>query len=268
MNKKLCVIMSLYKNDKLEYIKLAIDSILKQSFKEYDFYIQIDGPIKEDCSDYLHTIEDKRLLLYSRDHNLGLTKSLNELLNIVLPLNYDYIARMDADDISHQDRFQKQVEFMDSNTSYELVGSSATLIDANSKNIGEKNVRPEVHHKNLLRKCDIIHPSVLTRSSLFLKVGLYDEQYPKSQDYELWLRASLFGIKMFNLSEKLLKFRYEPDTIIRRKNEQKYNILIKRKYNSGVSHYFLILPNVFIMVMPNNILKVLLKIKQLIQLPK
>ena len=121
MGRKSAVIMSLYRNDTIEFVTLAVESILNQSYTDFDLYIQYDGPIKDEVDAYLSHLNDERIHIYKRLENKGLAQSLNDLLKIVKPLEYDYIARMDADDISTTDRFEKQIHYFFSWASFLLV---------------------------------------------------------------------------------------------------------------------------------------------------
>lgn len=102
--------MSIYKRDTLALVKESVNSILLQSHVLFDFYIQLDGEIDRDVESFLNTLEqnDNRLILKRSLNNKGLARSLNDLLEFVLPKNYDYIARMDADDISLSGRFKNR----------------------------------------------------------------------------------------------------------------------------------------------------------------
>ena len=125
---RLVVIMSLYKSDILEYVRLAVDSVLSQTYADFDFYIQFDGSVSKDIDDYLSNIQDERVSIFRRDANKGLAFSLNELLDRVMPNAYQYIARMDADDISMPERFEKQIAFMDAHPEVDCLGTWAIEI--------------------------------------------------------------------------------------------------------------------------------------------
>ena len=84
----------------VDYVKLSVESILNQTYKDMDFYIQYDGAIREDVDAYLSELKDDRIKIQRRAENKGLAQSLNDLLSIVVTQKYKYIARMDADDIS------------------------------------------------------------------------------------------------------------------------------------------------------------------------
>lgn len=121
---KIAVIMSLYLNDNVDYVSQAINSILNQTYSDFDFYIQYDGHIKDEVDLYLSSLKDARIHIYKRDENKGLAKSLNELLSVVMPLDYQFIARMDADDISTPDRFEKQVNYLQNHPEVDVVGGA------------------------------------------------------------------------------------------------------------------------------------------------
>ena len=140
MRKECAVIMSLYRNDTIEFVTLAVDSILNQSYTDFDLYIQYDGPVKDDVDLYLSGLEDNRVRIYKRAENKGLAQSLNDLLNIVMPLEYEYIARMDADDICDLCRFERQIKYLQEYPDIECLGTFA--IEINSK--GEEYYRK--HH--------------------------------------------------------------------------------------------------------------------------
>ena len=123
--------MSIYKRDTLALVKESVNSILLQSHVLFDFYIQLDGEIDRDVESFLNTLEqnDNRLILKRSLNNKGLARSLNDLLEFVLPKNYDYIARMDADDISLSGRFKKQIAYMETHPDVCLLYTSPSPRD-------------------------------------------------------------------------------------------------------------------------------------------
>ena len=128
-DKHIAVIMSLYKNDVVDFVKLAVESILNQTYKELDFFIQYDGPIHPEVDEYLTGLKDERVKIQRRAENKGLAQSLNDLLNIVKPMGYEFIARMDADDISEVNRFEKQIAYLEAHSEVDLVGGAINEID-------------------------------------------------------------------------------------------------------------------------------------------
>ena len=104
--------MSLYKNDVLEYVRLSVESILNQTYKDFDYYIQYDGPVDAEVDAYLSGVNDERVRIQRRAENKGLAQSLNDLMNVVMHIGYEYIARMDADDISGKQSSENRILYI------------------------------------------------------------------------------------------------------------------------------------------------------------
>jgi len=257
----LSVLMSIYHKEKVSYFQECMISIYdNQTIKPDEIILVKDGQLTKELDIIIKVWKEKLekiLKIVPLEQNVGLAKALNEGLKYC---TCEYIARMDTDDISLPDRFQVQLEFMTSND-IDMCSSNAILIDSDSNTIGQKIISSEVSHQSLLKTCDIIHPATMFKSDFFKQYGVYNPEFKKSQDYELWLRASNNGAKLKNIDKKLIKFRTSDDLIVRRKNEQKYNMMIKKEHLSGLKYYISILPNILILILPVFILDILLKIK-------
>lgn len=218
-NKKLAVIMSLYKSDVIGYVKLATESILNQSCSDFDFYIQYDGPVKDDVDNYLSSIGDKRIKIFKRNENMGLAYSLNELLGVVTSKGYQYIARMDADDISLPERFEKQLVFMESHPEIECLGTWAIEIKSDGSEFSRKQM-PETHEgcwrQFMIRDC-MIHPTVMFRRSYIEKAGIYSLDTYFGEDTMMWAQGFANGCKFANIPEYLFKFRLDDNFFNRRR---------------------------------------------------
>lgn len=200
---KISVIMSVYNGEK--FLKESVLSILNQTYADFEFIIINDG--STDLSlEILKDFEekDKRIRLISRE-NKGLTPSLNEGIKLA---QGEYIARMDADDISMPERFEKQITFLEENKEITLCGTWAINIDENGNEIGEYKtpITNKEIKKNILFHNPFIHPSVMIRKSVFEKVGLYNEEFKHIEDYELWTRV-IPRFKTANIQDFLLKYR-------------------------------------------------------------
>ena len=169
------VIMSIYKNDKLIYVAQCVDSLLKQTFKDFHVYVQYDGVVESGIEHFFMELNDSRFHVYGRDENYGLAYSLNELLTIVLSKGYDYVLRMDADDICLSNRFEKQIIYMNNHKNIDICGGHIEEMDENKKSIGV--IRYPLSHDEM--KCffgkrnPLAHMSVIFRKSYFHKAGLY-----------------------------------------------------------------------------------------------
>lgn len=197
------IIIACHRKD--PYLKKSLESIFSQTYKNIEIIFIANGEQATEVKDYVISLTENfsgRLFIYetkigqlSHALNIGIEKSNGEL-----------IARMDADDISQCDRIEKQVDFLMKNE-YDILGSSAYLIDEFDNVIGEKKaLSSEKVNANYLFTCPIIHPSVLMKKSSILKIRGYNSGF-NSEDYDLWIRAIKSGLKIGNTQEKLLKYR-------------------------------------------------------------
>lgn len=193
MKKNLISVIMGVHNEKDEYLLLAVDSILKQTYKDLEFII-IDDHSDEHCESLLNEIatKDARIRLYRNETNLGLTKSLNRGLELA---EGEYIARMDADDFSTADRFEKQMAYLNCHPDIDILGGGVV-------SFGNETVfmSPAFGYTNEEAQCDLFfqstlcHPSVMMRRSFLDKYNLtYDENVKKGQDYDMWERCSVHG---------------------------------------------------------------------------
>lgn len=219
MQHKVAVIMSLYKSDELKFVKLAVESVLSQTFRDFDYYIQYDGFVQKNVDDYLTSIKDNRVHISRREDNKGLAYSLNELLAVVMPMQYDYIARMDADDISLPERFEKQISFMELHPETECLGTWAIEINSDGSEYYKKQM-PETHegcwNQFMIRDC-LIHPTVMFRRSYIEKAGVYSLDTYFGEDTMMWAQGFAAGCKFANVPEYLFKFRLNDDFFNRRR---------------------------------------------------
>jgi glycosyltransferase involved in cell wall biosynthesis len=201
MKPLISVVMSVYNAQK--YLKYSIESILNQTYQNFEFIIINDGSTDRSLEIIeKYKLEDKRIVLISRE-NRGLIASLNEGIAIS---KGKYIARMDSDDISLPDRLKEQVEFMEKNEDIDVVGCYFQLIDKTSKVIDDKKVSlsKEEILMNLCYTVPFAHPSVMIRKEIFKKF-----QYENSavEDYLLWTKI-FNGNNFANLDKILFQYRY------------------------------------------------------------
>ncbi len=215
----LAVIMSIYQNDKLSVLKESVRSILTQTFKQFHYYLILDGPVSEDIEEYISSLKDERIILFRLESNEGLAKALNVLLESVMK-NPDYkmIARMDADDISMPERFEQQRSFLDENPAVSIVGCWYEEIDENGKNLNFKRL-PTEHsalQKRYLTRTPFAHASVMYWRELIEKAGFYPTDTILMEDNILWGRALKAGLKFANIPKYLFKFRIDKNHFKRR----------------------------------------------------
>lgn len=266
--KELAVIMSVYKNDKLKMLEIAVDSILQQTFSQFDFYIQEDGMLNDEVSNYLKSLKDTRVIVNERKENKGLAYSLNEMITEVLKKEYKYIARMDADDISLQDRFEKQISFLDNHKDVDVVGCWAIEVDENENEFFRKTM-PITHlecRDFFLKRDCLIHPTVIFRRSYFEKAGLYPTDTFFAEDTKMWQRGFLKGCIFSNIPEYLFKFRLDSNFFNRRrgwnyaKSIYLLRVEITKEMNFGIKGYTYAFLYAFVKMLPTRLLNLMYKI--------
>lgn len=218
------VVMSVYNGEK--YLREAIDSILNQTFTDFEFIIINDGST-DNTLKIIKGYKDPRIVLISRK-NKGLVASLNEGIE---KAQGKYIARMDADDISHKERLQKQVELMAKGSSVIICGTFAARIDFEERKIGElvfPYFFPDVQRRLAIDN-SLVHGSVLMKRLVAQKK--YSEKIGPVEDYDLWLRA--LGGDMVIIPEFLYCYRDNPDGISQQKQliQQESTEWLKLKIN-------------------------------------
>ena len=171
-----------------------------------------DGPLTEQLEEVIAEFIDK-LIIIDLQVNHGLSFALNEGLKAC---NYDIVARMDTDDICVHDRFEKQLLYFQSHTDVDVLGSYAYKIDENGEDMHtlikvpiETNL---INH--LIWTCPMNHPTVMFRKSKILSIGGYDPDVGLRQDdYDLWFRCVENGLKLANIPQPLLYYRFFSDSI-------------------------------------------------------
>ena len=206
------IILPVYKNDRPEYVKLSVDSIIKQTYSNIEVNIGVDGPIGEDLTEILRYFEKiGRVEIHWYKENRGLAIVLNDLLEDSFNKGFQYIARMDADDISMPYRLEKQIAFLEANPDIDVVGGSIEEIDYVGNNRNKVFVYPYTHTECrdfFAKRNPHAHPAVMFRKSFFDKAQcLYRPEYRQNQDTMLWLDGMKSGTKHANIPDVVLKFR-------------------------------------------------------------
>lgn len=184
------------------FLREAIQSVLDQTFSDFSFLIINDG--STDKSDkIIKKFNDRRIRYVSHEFNRGLIATLNEGLELATG---EYIIRMDADDISFPQRFEKQIAFMEANPDIAISGTSLSVIGSN-----ELIAYPETNEAckvMLLYNTVMGHPSVIMRREQILAAGLkFDCTALHAEDYKFWTDAEIKGLKIGNLAEALVAYR-------------------------------------------------------------
>ena len=203
MPPRITVLMPVYNGER--FLRQAVESILAQSFKDYEFLIIDDGST-DGTADILDDFGMPSVIILRNDKNLGLTYSLNKGLNAAMGT---FVARMDADDISEPARLEIQLAFLEANPEVGIVGSACGLIDEDGQDQGLSEV--SLTDLDIRWRCltgnPFQHSSVMFRKKLMAEHGLcYDETFETAQDYNLWRRL-LNYTRGANIAEPLVSRR-------------------------------------------------------------
>ncbi len=230
---KVSVVMAVKDGEK--YLRTAIDSILAQTFSDFEFIIIDDGS-KDATVNIINEYSDSRIVLLSNQSSLGLSRSLNLGLEKACG---EYVARMDADDISLPHRLDLQVSYLDAHPDIAVLGTGFSFIDANGVLLQDWQfpLSHEIITWSLPFYNPVAHPSVVMRTSVIKTLGAYNPELRRSQDYDLWWRVS-FSSQLANLENTLLLLRQHQTQVSREygADQLERGIEINARYLSKVMH--------------------------------
>lgn len=190
------------------YIGEAIDSILSQTYTNFEFLIINDGSTDNTVA-VIESYNDPRIRLVSNDKNRGLIYSLNRGLELA---RGKYIARMDADDITVDIRFEIQVKFLEAHPDIDILGTALVYLDTPY----------EIHHPlyhddiiiGLIDNSTIAHATIMMRTeTVIAKKLIYEEEYKHIEDYRFWLQAVIKGVKFANIDNVFYQYRTHPEQV-------------------------------------------------------
>lgn len=241
---KISVLMSVYNEDCNDICK-SILSVLSQTETDFEFIIVNDNPKKEEYNALLEewANKDKRIIILNNKENIGLAASMNIALQYA---NGEYIARMDADDYSVPERFEKELHALDESGN-DAVFSNYTLIGPNDEFLDDGKPACYVQEgqdlvEQIVFNGVVHHPTVMMKKEALLRVNGY-RLFPCSQDQDLWIRMLESGTKFIFLDEILLHYRVRENSITQKKGLQQYATilyilqLLKERSQSGKDSY-------------------------------
>lgn len=272
MNNRVAVILPVYNKDRVPYFKLSLDSILGQTYSDLFVYIGVDGPVNEELSSVLKSYDqlDKVKIIWFSE-NRGLAVVLNDLLDTCFYEGFNYIARMDADDISLPERIGKQVAYLESHPDIDVVGGAITEINRKGELRGKEIYYPsgpKECFEFFARRNPHAHPAVMFRKSFFDKLSSkYRPSYRQNQDTMLWFDGFKAGTKNANLQEVILKFRITNSFFKKRRNGYKFalkqlkdRLIINRELGYGFFAWVFAYMMFFMLISPAWVKKIAYKV--------
>lgn len=204
--RKVSVIMGIYNQWDEQILLNAVNSILAQTLEDFEFIIYDDGSDRK-AAEKISRLPalDNRIILIGKEENHGLAFSLNQCIEKACG---QYIARMDADDISLPKRLERQTAFLDTHPEYMWCGCNAFLFDETGI-WGERNMPETPMDTDYLKYSPFIHPSVVYRAEIFEMMDGYkvSQETLRCEDYEIFMRFQQAGYRGYNLQEKLFQYQ-------------------------------------------------------------
>lgn len=205
------ILLPVYKKDDPNHFRIAITSLLSQTYSNVLLYVGCDGPLSEELNNILSDYTDNpKIKIIRFSENRGLACVLNDLISEARKDNIQFLARMDADDVSVHNRIEKQLLYLKKNPNIDVVGGAIEEIDANG-NPRNKQVHYPLSHsecRKFFRYRDpLAHPATFFRMRYFDKTKGYRPEYRKNQDTMLWFDGFMNGCTFSNLPDIVLKFR-------------------------------------------------------------
>lgn len=232
---KVSIVMSFY-NEPLQWIRFALESVIGQTFGDWELIVICDNPEYAEGISYIKGIGDKRIRLMINQENVGPTRSFNIA---IAASKGEYIARMDADDICLPERLEKQVAYLDSHPKTSMCATDAHTIDDKGKITRRRRYRRKLEPELLFVSNCFAHPSVMFRRSILEdRNPIYNEDFIYSQDYELWQFLFLKGHRFHTLEQALLLYR-KSDTQISSAKRRKQVELFKKAHESFITDWLI-----------------------------
>lgn len=231
-NPAITVLMSVYNGEK--YLREAIESILRQTFSDFEFLIINDGST-DATEQIILSYSDERICYLKNESNLKLIASLNKGIALA---KGKYIARMDTDDIALPERLHKQFNFMEQHTEVALCGTGCQIFGEENKTVKYSATHNEIMAK-MLYQCHFIHPTIIMRKSMIDTFTVkFDTHFIHAEDYDFFTRVGE-KFKLANIQEVLLQYRIHSQNIseLNRATQDANSVAIKKRMfkNLGVN---------------------------------
>ncbi|EOD9422229.1 glycosyltransferase [Vibrio campbellii] len=209
MNFDFCVLMSVYIKDNDQYFIEALESLSLQTLKAQEVVIIGDGPLRKSQLNIIESYKETLNINFIQlEKNLGLANALKVGVEVA---NFDWIARMDSDDICYPNRFELQTKCIKSNPNIDILGGNITEFQTLGETLSERVVKE--HHESIVDSSKFLSPmnhvTVMFKKEAVIKAGNYSQKYTMMEDYPLWMAMIGSGATFYNLQQPLVDVRVE-----------------------------------------------------------
>lgn len=255
------VLISVYKKEKAEYLKQALQSVINQTLKPTEIVIVKDGPLTKELDECIENFQRQhpklfKIITFKKNRGLGLA-----LRDGVKACKYEYIARMDSDDISKRDRFEKQFNYIQKHPEIALLGTWITEFSKDEKKPDTLTKLPCKHQEILKfakKRNPLRHMTMVLKKEAIMKAGNYRD-FLWFEDYDLWVRMLQKGYIAANIPEYLVNVRADKEMFARRggrqylKQDYKFQkIMLKVGFISVLGFLCNVIIRSIVRLMPNN----------------
>ena len=209
-NAEVSIIMSEY-NTPIDLLKQSIQSMLNQTFKNFEFII-VDDCGKNDLDKIVKEFKDNRIKVIKNDKNLGLVASLNKAIKVS---KTDYLVRMDTDDYSYPDRLELEYKFIKEHPEYDVVGMQCEFFDG-KEIYGKSEISGELKKDDIINQRLFIHPSVIMKKHIIESVGGYPD-YRRCEDFALWINLISRGHRGYVMNKVGIRYTIREEDYTKRK---------------------------------------------------
>lgn len=224
---KISVVMSTYNSG--SFLAESIQAILNQTFQDFEFII-IDDASTDGTPEIIKSFADRdsRIRVFWNKQNIGPAGFIKNLNTGCKEAKGKYIARIDHDDISREDRFQLQYDFLENNPDIFIVGAGLRRVDQNGNNLGEMAppLDDETIRNTMPKKISLYHPVIMFRKDFY--ADFYREKMRYCEDYDFYFRLMTDHLKMANLKERLLDYRILQNSLSRQQDKVIKNLFINQ----------------------------------------
>lgn len=243
-NPLVSVVMATF-NEPVNYIAEAIESVLGQTFADFEFIIVDDSTNTDTIKKIDSYKDDKRITVIRGNSRFGFVEALNHGLKVA---RGEFIARMDADDISVPDRLEKQVKFFWKHPKIDVLGGNICIINEQGSIL---SIRKYPNNKlslliSSIFRSPVAHPAAMFRRSIVENNLYYDKSFKKAEDTEFWFRLRNKGFKISNLPDEILLFRVSGN-LAKKRNVEHFSYNFKARYKNFSWKYFYVdIPSIII----------------------
>ncbi|MBK5145709.1 glycosyltransferase [Budviciaceae bacterium BWR-B9] len=222
----IAIIMSLYGKDNESYLNECLDSILQQTYTSWHLFLYSDGTIPSELQnivDNFITQYKSKITFCSREKNMGLAMTLNDLIAVVLEKSSaKYVVRMDSDDIAVADRFSLQYSYMEQHPEIDVSGGGCYEFGSDfSKNYKKVLSSHEELSDKIFNRCPFVHPTVIFKRSVFESGMRYPTDTFMTEDLAFWFLLLSKGFRFGNIDTGLIYYRQSNNTVLRRRGFDK-----------------------------------------------